>query len=187
MDYEFIHGWKGMTPSGLPHSEISGSMCVCHYPKLIAAYHVLRRLAVPRHPSCALIRLVGNKTGKPPQFRGRPSQKKLYHPFALRKRRFATLFVAYIQFKSERKKAPKLPSFSTYFSLSLLYRLCSFQRTNVRSFFALSRMREALGSRPKSSGGKAYVFSSLLSVGGSSVGGRAWNRTRDLILIRDAL
>ena len=30
--------------SGLPHSEIFGSKCMCHSPKLIAAYHVLLRL-----------------------------------------------------------------------------------------------------------------------------------------------
>ena len=39
---------------GFPHSEISGSMCMCHPPKLIAASHVLHRLSVPRHPPCAL-------------------------------------------------------------------------------------------------------------------------------------
>ena len=39
---------------GFPHSEISGSMCMCHSPKLIAASHVLHRLSVPRHPPCAL-------------------------------------------------------------------------------------------------------------------------------------
>ena len=39
---------------GLPHSEISGSMGMCPSPKLIAAYHVLHRLSVPRHPPCAL-------------------------------------------------------------------------------------------------------------------------------------
>ena len=39
---------------GLPHSEIAGSKCICHSPTLIAAYHVLHRLPVPRHPSCAL-------------------------------------------------------------------------------------------------------------------------------------
>ena len=31
-------------------------MLVCSYPKLIAAYHVLHRLLVPRHPPYALIR-----------------------------------------------------------------------------------------------------------------------------------
>ena len=39
---------------GLPHSEISGSKCMCHSPKLIAAYHVLHRLSNPRHPPHAL-------------------------------------------------------------------------------------------------------------------------------------
>jgi hypothetical protein len=40
----------------LSHSEIFGLMFVCNYPKLIAAYHVLHRLLVPRHPPYALIR-----------------------------------------------------------------------------------------------------------------------------------
>ena len=38
-----------------PHSEISGSMDICSSPKLFAAYHVLHRLLVPRHPPYALI------------------------------------------------------------------------------------------------------------------------------------
>ncbi len=42
--------------SGLSHSEISGLSLVCSYPKLIAAYHVLLRLSMPRHPPYALIR-----------------------------------------------------------------------------------------------------------------------------------
>ena len=40
----------------LSHSEIFGLSLVCSYPKLIAAYHVLHRLLVPRHPPYALIR-----------------------------------------------------------------------------------------------------------------------------------
>ena len=39
---------------GLPHSDIRGSRCICHSPRLFAAYHVLLRLQEPRHPSCAL-------------------------------------------------------------------------------------------------------------------------------------
>ena len=39
----------------LSHSEIFGLSLVCSYPKLIAAYHVLLRLLVPRHPPYALI------------------------------------------------------------------------------------------------------------------------------------
>ena len=42
---------------GFPHSEISGSMDICSSPKLIAAYHVFRRLSVPRHPPYALCSL----------------------------------------------------------------------------------------------------------------------------------
>ena len=45
----------GLQPDGFPHSEISGSIPVCKYPELIAAYHVLRRLRKPRHPPSALV------------------------------------------------------------------------------------------------------------------------------------
>jgi hypothetical protein len=48
----------GLTTVGLPHSEILGSQLVCSSPRLIAAYHVLHRLSVPRHPPCALTRLI---------------------------------------------------------------------------------------------------------------------------------
>lgn len=40
----------------LSHSEIFGLTLVCSSPKLIAAYHVLLRLLLPRHPPYALIR-----------------------------------------------------------------------------------------------------------------------------------
>ena len=51
-----------MTASGLPHSEILGSKVVCTSPRLIAAYHVLHRLLVPRHPPFALSSLVNKPT-----------------------------------------------------------------------------------------------------------------------------
>ena len=41
----------------MPHSEISGSKLVDSSPKLIAVFRVLHRLLMPRHPSCARIRL----------------------------------------------------------------------------------------------------------------------------------
>ena len=41
-----------------PHSEISGSMDICSSPLLIAAYRVLHRLLVPRHPPYALYSLI---------------------------------------------------------------------------------------------------------------------------------
>lgn len=40
--------------SGFPHSDIFGSKPVRGSPKLFAAYHVLHRLSVPRHPPNAL-------------------------------------------------------------------------------------------------------------------------------------
>ncbi len=39
---------------GFPHSEINGSMDKCSSPLLIAAFHVLHRLKVPRHSPYAL-------------------------------------------------------------------------------------------------------------------------------------
>ena len=47
----------GIAPDGLPHSEIHGSGDICSSPWLFAAYHVLHRLSVPRHPPCALYSL----------------------------------------------------------------------------------------------------------------------------------
>ena len=40
-----------------PHSDIHGSLVIYTSPWLFAAYHVFRRLLVPRHPPCALISL----------------------------------------------------------------------------------------------------------------------------------
>ena len=44
----------------MPHSEIPGSMPFGGSPRLVAALCVLRRLLMPRHPSCARIRLARN-------------------------------------------------------------------------------------------------------------------------------
>ena len=50
-----------MSPlAGFPHSVILGSRLVCSSPRLIAAYHDLHRLSMPRHPPCALLRLISN-------------------------------------------------------------------------------------------------------------------------------
>ena len=53
----------GIPFGGFPHSEISGSMLICSSPKLIAAYHVLHRLLMPRHSPCALISLTDSNSG----------------------------------------------------------------------------------------------------------------------------
>ena len=42
---------------GLPHSEIPGSKLILNSPGLIAEYHVLHRLLLPRHPPNALLAL----------------------------------------------------------------------------------------------------------------------------------
>ncbi len=44
----------GVRPARFPHSDICGSKIICISPQLFAAYHVFRRLLVPRHPPCAL-------------------------------------------------------------------------------------------------------------------------------------
>ena len=42
----------------MPHSDIPGSRLACSSPGLIAAYHVLHRLSMPRHSPCALFGLI---------------------------------------------------------------------------------------------------------------------------------
>ena len=56
-DYAFIRGRHPVKGAGFPHSEIRGSKPVDGSPRLIAAFRVLHRLMMPRHPSCARIRL----------------------------------------------------------------------------------------------------------------------------------
>ena len=46
-----------LAAAGFPHSAIQGSKLVCSSPWLIAAYHGLPRLRVPRHPPHAFTRL----------------------------------------------------------------------------------------------------------------------------------
>ena len=58
----------GVNPCEFPHSEISGSLAMCAYPKLIAAYHVLHRLLMPRHSPCALCSLTYLVISKSSQF-----------------------------------------------------------------------------------------------------------------------
>ena len=54
------HTVTGLFPAGFPHSDICGSQDVCSSPQLFAAYHVLLRLLVPRHPPYALYSLIYN-------------------------------------------------------------------------------------------------------------------------------
>ncbi len=52
------HAMTETCPVGLLHSVTSGSIDVCSYPKLFAAYHDLHRHIVPRHPLYTLICLI---------------------------------------------------------------------------------------------------------------------------------
>ena len=52
--YGFSTGSPEISQEGLPHSGIPGLASVCDYPRLIAAYHALHRLLVPRHPPYTL-------------------------------------------------------------------------------------------------------------------------------------
>ena len=58
---------------GLPHSEITGSKPIPGSPVLIAGYHVLHRLLLPRHPPNALLALdpIQRAQGRP--FATRPT------------------------------------------------------------------------------------------------------------------
>ena len=56
--YVFSTGYLDMTLGGLPHSDIRGSILICSSPRLFAAYRVLLRLLVPRHPPYALSSLI---------------------------------------------------------------------------------------------------------------------------------
>lgn len=47
-----------MTPAGLPHSDIRGSLHASCSPRRFAGCCVLLRLSVPRHPPCALHNLL---------------------------------------------------------------------------------------------------------------------------------
>ena len=62
--YGFSTGSPESSQEGLPHSGIPGLASVCDYPGLIAAYHALHRLLVPRHPPYTLSSLTPLWFGK---------------------------------------------------------------------------------------------------------------------------
>jgi hypothetical protein len=65
---------------GLPHSDIRGSKLVRSSPRLFAAYHVLHRLRVPRHPPNALEALDRSHYPCPPRPGTRRSEKRTERP-----------------------------------------------------------------------------------------------------------
>ena len=148
-------GMTGLQPAGLPHSEISGSKRICRFPKLIAAYHVLHRLLMPRHPLCALLILTS---------------------------RF---------FRSPRRKTWR----PLYLGTKLCPTICNCKRTipqsgKNRSFLGWLAMRSS-SDMPRAllraSHSLALRRACFPLASARAKHGRGWNRTSDLILIRDAL
>ena len=70
------HTVHGLLPCGFPHSEICGSTLICSSPQLIAAYHVLHRLLMPRHSPCALFSLTSIGRIRPPPNFSSTNQEK---------------------------------------------------------------------------------------------------------------
>ncbi len=56
--YAFSNGCSPMKESGFPHSDIPGSTPAYGSPRHFGVRPVLRRLLAPRHPPCALSRLI---------------------------------------------------------------------------------------------------------------------------------
>jgi hypothetical protein len=123
--------YAGMTLRGLPHSDIHGSKLVCSSPWLFAAYHVLHRLLVPRHPPNTLSSLTTNpfphdNTEVP---RERPASSLLslscLDRLRTRSRRSGSLFVSCTQRRSASLQYFSNRRFSSHHSL----RLFNFHRT----------------------------------------------------------
>src|SRR5918997_131588 len=68
--------WLLNSGGGLPHSDIRGSKLVRSSPRLFAAYHVLHRLRVPRHPPNALKALDRSHYPCPPRPGTRRSERR---------------------------------------------------------------------------------------------------------------
>ena len=153
--YEFRLQCPTMTRDGFPHSEISGSKRACRSPKLIAAYHVLHRLLMPRHPLCALSSLT----------------KKLWST-PLARVVLDTHLYAVVKDQSRLRGKTRTSKFEIRSRSSFKIRM-----PNSRSPYCL---RCSVAERRPSSQGPSPALV-------AKTGGRAWNRTGDLVLIRDAL
>ena len=82
--YGFRTGSPGISREGLPHSGIPGLASVCDYPGLIAAYHALHRLLVPRHPPYTLSSLTPRFVGETEWIPDRYSVVKEHVPHTVR-------------------------------------------------------------------------------------------------------
>lgn len=100
-------GNNNRVSGGFPHSEIHGSKLILSSPWLIAEYHVLHRLLLPRHPPNALIALDLIRKKKDPASRRRgPS---IPRPFACRGGRFRSKACTFPAFSIRKRLSARLP------------------------------------------------------------------------------
>ena len=117
-------------PCVFPHSEISGSLAMCAYPKLIAAYHVLHRLLMPRHSPCALCSLTYSvKNFQSFVFNITKNISWLTSQYVLK------LYIIHVQFSKNKIYSYKL-SITTSTS-SLCYSRVSYAPLLIRRFLVL--------------------------------------------------
>ena len=177
---------------GFPHSEISGSQDICSSPKLIAAYHVLHRLLMPRHSPCALFSLI---------FFRSTQQKSPFGSLLVELCRliFQKFILAKIVFYPIFNKFPfMLPSHNCIIVTMFSFQgtSSSFLRNSMKFRFpgtSVNLLKEVVGQNglEPSTSRLSVVCSSQLSYWPISAsllfGGDQRDRTADLLLARQAL
>ena len=159
-----------MTPAGFPHSDIPGSKLVCSSPRLIAAYHVLRRLLVPRHPPCALSSLTG---------------------IAAKVLQLCLPSVSYsiVKERAQRRRAPRAREPMGIDRARQIYMIPPKFRAEPSldsGGDSGARTRSLRLAKPALSQ-LSYIPAGLVAYRPRSVGGPGWTRTTHLTLIRRAL
>ena len=165
---------------GFPHSEICGSKIICISPQLIAAYHVFRRLPVPRHSPCALSSLtVPYRLSTisafqilhlPTRFNQNCSFNCFsFRSFCLRLRRSASA--------RNRKDVLESPKVDCLYSA-----FASYKREQASQLVGASRLESLNALMAYTSYKRVSCLSSFIATGGLK-----WTRTTDLALIRRAL
>ena len=145
------------------HSEICGSIYACYSPQLIAAYHVLRRLPMPRHSPCALFSLT-----------------------ILNYARFSFEDFIVVFFSTSQTFFLCVVFVNTCFPHAFFYFafLFSFQDSKANKFASNFTCSKVFTSAELTSD---FVLQSLCSQVIHLLGGHKWTRTTDLTLIRRAL
>ena len=177
--YYFTHIWilRLFALSEFPHSDISGLMDICSYPKLFAAYHVLLRLLVPSYSPYALCSLT------------------LFSLLIINSLTLSQLLIGLIVFSSFWQ----LFEYLVYlFFSSIYFSMCFLQNIFLRitssyfhKFFSAYKriVSNNLFNIPCTTRilFRTFQTPSYYSYAWCLCGGLKWNRTIDLTLIRRAL